>query len=144
MTTSVKLPQLNRRVLIGAAAIAVLAPAPFLFRDTKGYVRGLLTSEFGAVARGEEAERFITDMARMLDDTGGFKRKVKTWAIVHFHEIAPFAATEREMEDLIISLFLKRTNAWRVWSKLDTDLIYGSLDPYKVGCANFLSALHAG
>lgn len=136
--------KMDRRMLLGAAAVAVLAPTPFLFRNTKGYVRSLLMNEFGAVAEGEEAERFIADMAQVLDDTGGFNRRVKTWAIVHFHEIAPFAATEREMEDLIVTLFLKRTNAWRVWSKLDTDLIYGSLDPYQVGCANFLSALHAG
>jgi hypothetical protein len=132
---------INRRHLLAIGGLAVLGLTPFAFRSTYSHARRILEKEFGPeIVLGEAADRFVADVSRLLEERGGLRRRLARLGSVYFREVPLFGVVQREMEDTVITLFLTRTNAYRVHLKQDDELVYVSLDPYSVGCTNFLSA----
>lgn len=143
MSARQRLPFTRRKLIIGGAvAIAgALVAAPAVFRSTRRHVRKILEDQFGTdVVSGEAADRFIADIARKLEGTRGLNETIVRMGAVYFPELPFFRRTDLEIEDVVLTEFLKRTNAYRRYGGLDDELIYVSLDPYEVGCGNFLSA----
>jgi hypothetical protein len=133
----------GRRGLIagGIAVASALIAAPMMLRSTQRHVRKILEEHFGRdIVSGEAAERFIADIARKIDEPSGWYGAVMRTGAMHYHEVPFFRRKVLEIEDLVLTQFLKRTNAYRCYLGADEELVYVSLDPYEVGCGNFLSA----
>ena len=136
----------RRTVLTGAGAVAVAGlggALAYKHRPTSFRVRQALIQEFGTrVVRGKEADRFIADVTHLLDNPK-YGRRVKGAFFelpVHQPRIAYFPG--RRIRDTAVTLFVQRTNAFRVYSGKDRALVYAGLDPYVAGCSNFISAAY--
>jgi hypothetical protein len=132
----------RRRLIVGGIVIAsALMAAPMALRSTPRHVRKILEDHFGRdVVSGEAADRFIADIAQELDQPSGLYEAVMRTGAVHYHEMPFFRRKGLEIEDVVLTQFLKRTNAYRCYRGIDEELVYVSLDPYGTGCGNFLSA----
>lgn len=133
----------RRSLIIGGVVsiVGALAAAPVAFRSMPRHVRKILEDQFGRdVVSGEAADRFIADLARKLDEPRGRKEAVMRMGAVYLPELPFFQRKGLEIEDIVLTEFLKRTNAYRRYRGLDDELVYVSLDPYEAGCGTFLSA----
>jgi hypothetical protein len=132
---------LTRRAFLVLGGAAVALSYPVAFRTTEGYVRSLLEAEFGRdIVAGVAADNFIRDVSRTLVNAGGLRRTIARWGAIHFREAPFFTNQHADLRNIVVTLFLKRTNAYRCYVGADKVLAYTSLNPYEVGCANFLSA----
>jgi hypothetical protein len=132
----------RRRLIVGGvvAIASALIAAPVALRSTRRHVRKILEDQFGRdVVSGEAADRFIADIAKKLDEPSRLYEAVARMGAVYFHEMPLFRRKSLEIEDVVLTEFLKRTNAYRRFRGADEELIYVSLDPYEVGCGNFLA-----
>jgi len=129
----------SRRVLLGAGAVGVAAAAasPFALPSTESYVRRLLEAEFGtAIVEQPDTRRFIADVAARLSREPDKAWKHRIAAVLSVVGIARGHA--EFVRGHVLTLFLNRTNGYRVWRGLDAKLVYVSLDPYETGCGNAL------
>jgi hypothetical protein len=134
----------RRAVLFGAGGIlAVVAAGGFRLASSsvRGYLYDVLVEEFGPhVAANADAERFANDVADQL-----LQGRSPAWFARYRTAIAvrgtEFGANQRQyLRDLTVTMFLRHTNAYRVWRGVDARLVYGTINPYEAGCGNFLNA----
>lgn len=134
----------RRTMLVGGGALAVVGVGGALAYKNRPMairVRQILISEFGyRMVKGKDAERFIVDITRLITHPNYGKRVKGAFFELPIREprIAYFPG--RRVRDTTVTLFLLRTNAYRVYAGKDRALIYTELDPYDTGCSNFISA----
>lgn len=129
--------------VVGVGMLGFSAAGAYKYRPTTIRVRQILVKEFGKrVVSGRDADRFIHDVSKMIAHPAAEKRVKGA-----FFELPPrvprisyFPA--RRVRDIAVTLFVTRTNAYRVFIRQDRKLVYLSLDPYEAGCGNFLSAAY--
>ena len=135
--------RLTRRQTIGAGLVglAALGASPLLTRRIDDEVRRVLRRNFGRrIARSADARLFVADMSKLWEEL----MPNQNWIVRPSYWMLEFASArarqEREgLEEIVIELFLRATNAVRAY-EIGSELEYvGITTPFETPCSNTLS-----